>query len=215
MVAPVIAEMAANATISPPLDDAALYYLSTRDDVWVGVRSLSPHFCLLTLLTFCSVFSSFSHSFLTVCAQALALIFLSFLSLLFLTFSLSPCFAVLRAGVLHTVRALPAAETLQQSAEQPAGDRDVRRRLGHLRGNDRAPFSNDMSLICSQIPLIFLAFGLSFAAHLWSHLSLISVTFRSCFFLRCWRRWICRALTTSAACTQSSSGRKYHGHSGA
>lgn len=142
MVAPVITEMAANATIPPPLDDAALYYLSTRDDVWVGVRSLSPHFCLLTLLTFCSVFSSFSHSFLTVCAQALALIFLSFLSLLFLTFSLSPCFAVLRAGVLHTVRALPAAETLQQSAEQPAGDRDVRRRLGHLRGNDRAPFSH-------------------------------------------------------------------------
>ena len=71
MVGPVIAEMAANATIPPPLDDAALYYLSTRDDVWVGVRSLSPHFVCSLLLTFCSVFSSFSHTFLTVRAQAL------------------------------------------------------------------------------------------------------------------------------------------------
>lgn len=38
--------MAANATAPPPLDDAALYYLSTRDDVWVGYYVLA--FCTLS-----------------------------------------------------------------------------------------------------------------------------------------------------------------------
>ena len=160
--------------------------------------------CVHSLLTlfahFCSRFAPFSRHFLTLFSQfarrlcslspchslldtssSFLSYFLSFLSPFSDIFSL-PCFAVLRAGVLHTVRALPAAETLQQSAEQPAGDRDVRRRLGHLRGNDRAPFSNDMSLICSQIPHFSRIRSLicgSFVVSPFSHFCHISLMFFS------------------------------------